>query len=73
MVCNWFGRSDTTVKTSPNDVLAALRTSLNTSGSAIGTLRFSNPGGSGGHSVAPIGIKEEEFMTEDVGDNLPIT
>ncbi|MEZ2233259.1 hypothetical protein [Microcoleus sp.] len=46
---------------------------MNTSGSAIGTLRFSNPGGSGGHSVAPIGIKEEEFMTEDVGDNLPIT
>ncbi|MDB9513058.1 hypothetical protein PN499_17850 [Kamptonema animale CS-326] len=49
---------DTTVKTSPNDVLAALRTSLNTSGSAIGTLRFSNPGGSGGHSVAPIGITD---------------
>ncbi|MEG4349344.1 hypothetical protein QUA74_06350 [Microcoleus sp. LAD1_D3] len=61
-IAYWYATAlvdrDTTVKSSPNDVLAALRNSFNTPGSAVGTLRFANPDGSGGHSVAPISLTE---------------
>jgi hypothetical protein len=48
--------SNESIKTSPNDAVAALRTSFETTGSAGGTLRIVNPDGSGGHSVTPIGL-----------------
>jgi hypothetical protein len=50
--------SGDSIKTSPNDALAALRTNFETTGFAGGTLQFSNPDASGGHSVTPIGLTD---------------
>ncbi|RRR71839.1 MAG: hypothetical protein EI684_10940 [Candidatus Viridilinea halotolerans] len=61
-IAYWFATTLTnradTVKSSPNAVLAALRADISTRGSAFGTLRFSKADESGGHSVAPIGLRE---------------
>lgn len=53
----------TTVKSSPNAVLAAIRNSINAKGNPFGTLRFSMAGGSGGHSVLPLSVRDLSSTT----------
>lgn len=49
---------ETTVKSSPNEVLAALRASIDARGTPFGTLRFSMLNGFGGHAVLPISVAD---------------
>ena len=56
-------KRDTVVRSSPNDVLAAMRASIGKLGSPFGTLRFSMPDRSGGHAVLPFALRNTSATT----------